>query len=760
MPSEKDIAGVVREFKRAKGERGHDYLEEALAEAKRSLPHYQYAAIHQAARSRAGGRAAARTRMTSIEKALVLGPEALTTAELGDAVVSAEVLHAADMRRGLDSGARWLSDRLHIEKSRREWVTKESPGAGDVHIPTTAQDKKKKRPDLFESKKSDRFDDPGVMIALRLPTNSAEAMAVANGEPAARLHVTLAYLGRLSMVGTDGLVRAREAVARAAYESPILRGLISGIGRFAGSESSDNKDVIYASVDVPGLLEFRRRVVNELECSGVMIKNNHEFTPHITLSYVEPGAPTPRMTDAVRLRDVYFDKVVLSINDSDTAYELGGLQALADARMAALAAAAREEGQSPIASAPIEVVYPEQGLETVYMSADGHVMNGSVDPRFEAGDVVEVSSDARGDCVFNASAALVPASLAVVEKALHASFDYARHETPVPFVGPDSARLVFVAGAPTELEFARGEPLVGPIGATFNADYLKPLGLTRGDVALGFVVPTLPRSSDYAEAAPWADYVAKSLARWPQATVVALGRAAHDILGDRALLWLPHPAATHKNEARYDEQVSRKLRRIRKALDDGFVFAQDKQHQGARSEGTAPEILAGRIGETLVAGPIGAIARIAKAADEEQIVVGVVLDPYEIDTQGEWVPPAVIKDTAHGFLESRVIGHEHRKQASAGTRLVESWVERYPSLEDEKKAHNLQPHTAYETKYGDDKVHSGAWMVAVKLGDADWAAYKRGEITGFSVGGFSYKTNVTKAAMPAVKFVAGAPTKW
>ena len=59
----------------------------------------------------------------------------------------------------------------------------------------------------------------------------------------------------------------------------------------------------------------------------------------------------------------------------------------------------------------------------------------------------------------------------------------------------------------------------------------------------------------------------------------------------------------------------------------------------------------------------------------------------------------------------------------------------------------------FSMPFGSDEVHSGSWLAGVQLGDAAWAAYKRGEITGFSIGGFSLKTRVPQASMPKVEVV-------
>ena len=156
------------------------------------------------------------------------------------------------------------------------------------------------------------------------------------------------------------------------------------------------------------------------------------------------------------------------------------------------------------------------------------------------------------------------------------------------------------------------------------------------------------------------------------------------------------------------------------------------------------EILPGRSGECFV--------KVSKSAAEKQIVYCVAIDPYEVDTQDEWIPPAVAEQAAHDYLrQSRVIGREHTRKDSAD--LVESWCVPYPSKEDYQKAMTLQPHSVWEMPYGDDVVHSGAWIVGIKLDAEGWAAYKRGDITGVSIGGFSAKTRVDKSSMPAVTLV-------
>ena len=686
--------------------KSREYLEAALAKAKAALGD-KFAEVHAHARGHAGGMASGRARATSIEKSFMAGTAALSSWELDDAMDRSELWAAADARRGTRTGGEMLAEQFWAEKCRRDAAAKGEAEKID---------------------KSDFSGDPGVMIALRLPAQTAKDIALEGGEPAESLHVTLAYLGRMSTVGPMGMMSAVEAIGTL-QDTPVLRGVLAGIGRFAATESSDGKDVLIRLVDVPGLTDLRARLVRALVARGVNVSQTHDFTSHLTLAYVDEAAKMPKRAP---LQDIYFDTMVLSVNDADTAFPLGQ-------------------------PSPIDFDSPSNAPAEVSQVQDGSVVCGEMvchsSGDFAPGDIIEITADVSGDMVVaGPSCSSVAAPFEHIQKAAEAAHDALLHSTPVPFVGPASARLVFVSGAPNELELARHEAFVGADGVAFAERYLDPLGVTKAEVAVGFACPVLPRCAAHELTAeqtkPWAEYVRKELSRWPGAVVVAIGKAAHDALGDRALLWIPHPMSARMNEKRYNEktgtsscgEIERKLRRVSKALDEGFVF----QDNDGVSAGSRLEILPGRSGECFV--------KVSKSAAEKQIVYCVAIDPYEVDTQDEWIPPAVAEQAAHDYLrQSRVIGREHTRKDSAD--LVESSCVPYPSKEDYQKAMTLQPHSAWEMPYGDDVVHSGAWIVGIKLDAEGWAAYKRGDITGVSIGGFSAKTRVDKASMPAVTFV-------
>ena len=144
---------------------------------------------------------------------------------------------------------------------------------------------------------------------------------------------------------------------------------------------------------------------------------------------------------------------------------------------------------------------------------------------------------------------------------------------------------------------------------------------------------------------------------------------------------------------------------------------------------------------------------IYKADEAKRIVYGVVLDPYIIDAHDDYLSPAVIEETAHNFLsESRVVGLDHNGAAD-GAKVVESWIQPYPTPEDYQAAIAGKPHKAYAQAFGDDVVRSGSWILGVKLTPELWSRVQSGELNGFSIGGYGQREDIAESEMPEVEFV-------
>lgn len=186
--------------------------------------------------------------------------------------------------------------------------------------------------------------DPGVLVALYPPQDLAQRLALPGGEPAGELHITLAYLGRASKLTRPvGCVTGAMAAVAKRYVLAPLEGAIGGVGRFAASGTSDNKDPFYASVDVPGLVELRQAIVSTLAHYGFAISTEHGFTPHITLAYLDSNTPSP--LDRLEAVPVRFDEFYLVIGAMRIAFPLVGA---AEASTGAEAPKeTKPEGESP-----------------------------------------------------------------------------------------------------------------------------------------------------------------------------------------------------------------------------------------------------------------------------------------------------------------------------------------------------------------------------------------------------------------------------
>ncbi|HUX46407.1 MAG TPA: XkdF-like putative serine protease domain-containing protein, partial [Desulfosporosinus sp.] len=296
--------------------------------------------------------------------------------------------------------------------------------------------------------------------------------------------------------------------------------------------------------------------------------------------------------------------------------------------------------------------------------------------------------------------------------------------------GLNKCEISFVSAEVSPLEEARDEILVGKAGQVFNDLYLNPLGLTRKDIHL--TVLEFRNELDLVN---------------PR-VVVALGKTVANELGVLADFVLPHPVAVLKFGD--SGEVKRKCTQIKKLLVDKvsvrkyFIYRFDELIE--ISSKTPTDVYDGKQ------------VKIVKQDDFKRIVYGVVSDPYGQggsmeDAHNDWIPPDEIEKMAHNFLKnSRVVGLKHSGTASA--QVVESWIEQYPNHPEEyKKAMQGLRHKVSRRDFGDDKVHSGSWVMGVELGENEWEAYKSGDLNAFSIGGIGVREPLSKSQMPQVDFV-------
>ena len=104
---------------------------------------------------------------------------------------------------------------------------------------------------------------------------------------------------------------------------------------------------------------------------------------------------------------------------------------------------------------------------------------------------------------------------------------------------------------------------------------------------------------------------------------------------------------------------------------------------------------------------------------EERIVFGVVLEPNEVDAQNDTISEEEIRQAAHKFMEDfGNLGLQHKEIVNGKLVLLETFIAPVPFEID------------------GEKVKKGSWLFKERVVDnALWAAVKKGDFTGFSIGG-------------------------
>ncbi|MEK5013653.1 XkdF-like putative serine protease domain-containing protein [Bacillus sp. FSL L8-0315] len=118
---------------------------------------------------------------------------------------------------------------------------------------------------------------------------------------------------------------------------------------------------------------------------------------------------------------------------------------------------------------------------------------------------------------------------------------------------------------------------------------------------------------------------------------------------------------------------------------------------------------------------------ILKTEEEKQLVTGVVYEPDVEDSHGDKMTVEEIEKAAYTFMENyQHIDKQHDEIAGKGT-VVENWIAKS------------------DMTVGEQEVKAGTWLMTVRVDDADtWEEIKKGEVTGFSMGGFGERVEIAK----------------
>lgn len=117
---------------------------------------------------------------------------------------------------------------------------------------------------------------------------------------------------------------------------------------------------------------------------------------------------------------------------------------------------------------------------------------------------------------------------------------------------------------------------------------------------------------------------------------------------------------------------------------------------------------------------------IEKADDEERTVLGIALEPGEVDSQKDIIKEPVIKVAAHNWLAKwQDRGIQHKQIANSKIEIYESFI------------------APVNLTLGGQKVKKGSWLLMYHiLDDQLWKDIKAGKFTGFSIGGFARRAKV------------------
>lgn len=140
---------------------------------------------------------------------------------------------------------------------------------------------------LIDAIKKRATEHTGTFIGLMVPPDIAEQIADPEGESADDMHITLFYSKGLT---AEQNKKVEEVFKHFWDQNPSLHVKLTKLDSFDPSESSDNLKVIYAAVESPDIMEFHEFLMESLAEEGIKSNSEHkQYTPHVTIKYVEPG---------------------------------------------------------------------------------------------------------------------------------------------------------------------------------------------------------------------------------------------------------------------------------------------------------------------------------------------------------------------------------------------------------------------------------------------------------------------------------------
>lgn len=152
---------------------------------------------------------------------------------------------------------------------------------------------------------------PGGIITFPVSAEMAKSFDLGGYEDSERLHITLAYVKYNDIPHEEWKNHMLDIIEE--HEAPPMKGRITNLHVFEEAENPEGINVLVALINIPGLKEWQKSLVEKIVERGFEIQDENEFTPHLTLDFIENKADIPQFT--IQPQEITFPSVELWTNN-------------------------------------------------------------------------------------------------------------------------------------------------------------------------------------------------------------------------------------------------------------------------------------------------------------------------------------------------------------------------------------------------------------------------------------------------------------
>ncbi len=178
----------------------------------------------------------------------------------------------------------------------------------------TLEESKEYNLGVFHDVIEELFEDgyPGGIVTFPLEKEMLQSFDLGGYEKNLdHAHITLAYVKYGEMPHDVWKQDINELVQL--IGPPPMEGIISGAHIFEAHENPEEVNVLVALLDVPGLREWHLKLVEMIEAEGFKMNETNDFTPHITLDFIENREDIPQVE--IPKQEITFPSVEIWTNN-------------------------------------------------------------------------------------------------------------------------------------------------------------------------------------------------------------------------------------------------------------------------------------------------------------------------------------------------------------------------------------------------------------------------------------------------------------